>query len=246
MKFQIGIVTAVPEFAMRASHRALSRATGPIDLILWENGCHVPIAAAARGHVDQNVGVTAGLQGIYEMSDPDPESIIVYMHDDVEIDEIGWDARIARRFAANPQIGIVGFGGANYLGRDIHRGPFHSNMRRAERHGPRATHDFPAAAIDGFGFAVRRSLLDKIGGWTWWPLPHHGYDHGIVCMAKRHGMTTWACGIACEHLEFGTSSSRIYRDGIAAQQGGDASLYNRALATLQGMFQDVLPIEVSW
>ncbi len=239
---QLGVVTATPSLATAAILRALEHARGPVQPLLFENACAVTAVVAARVFVPVNLGVTAGLHGLYEISDPDPESVLVYMHDDVRIDEDGWDERIRARFA-DPEVGLVGFGGACALGSKGQRGPFFSSMEDAEKHGRRVTADFPCACIDGFGFAVRRRFLDQLGGWTtWWPYPHHGYDFAISCQAKRHGWKVWACPIACAHESSSTARQAIYQDGIAKQYGGDMKLLRTAYRHLGSMFAKELPL----
>jgi len=55
----------------------------------------------------------AGLAGV--LTDT-PASIIACLHDDVWIEEEGWDQKVLDFFAANPRCGLLGFGGATGLG----------------------------------------------------------------------------------------------------------------------------------
>lgn len=243
MKLQLGVVTVTPSLATEAILRALAHADGPVEPLLYENACSVPAVVAQRITSDVNVGVTAGLHGIYSLSDPDPSSILVYMHDDVRIDEQGWDKRVLSAFE-NPKVGLVGFGGACRLSRTAQRGPFFSNMEDAEKHGARVTRDFSCVAIDGFGFAVRRAFLDQLGGWSsWWPYPHHGYDFGISCQAKRLKWSVRATPIACAHEGSRTARQALYQDGIARDHGGDLNLLRTAYRHLSKVFARELPLQ---
>src|SRR6185369_11654651 len=157
--------------------------------------------------VPENMGVPYALHKLYEMAEPatdEEDHILAYIHDDVRILEPGWDARVLKVFQDHPECGLAGFGGATGLGGseiykvpyEIHqlgRRDFYSNMRGAEVHGHRTTTEMPIVFTDGFSMILRKSLLDKIGGWSWWPfsLVHHAYDYGIACMARRHGYTAW-------------------------------------------------------
>ena len=53
--------------------------------------------------------------------------VIVALHDDVEIDQAGWDAEVLSHFATHPQCGLAGFSGALGLGSsDIYQAPYSS------------------------------------------------------------------------------------------------------------------------
>lgn len=87
--------------------------------------------------------------------------VIACLHDDVRIDESGWDAKVLEYFDRHPQCGLLGFGGAVGLGSDdIYQTPydpmqlarqgFRSNMQDAEAHGKRTTQSQRVACLDGF------------------------------------------------------------------------------------------------
>lgn len=91
----------------------------------------------------------------------DGANIIACLHDDLEIEQDGWDEDVVRLFKACPRAGLCGFGGAKGLGSDdlyqvpynpmqLARQNFGSNMRHAEVHGMRWEHAQPAACLDGF------------------------------------------------------------------------------------------------
>src|SRR5271155_68207 len=75
------------------------------------------------------------------------EPIIAMIHDDVVINQLGWDQRVLREFH-DPSVGLVGFAGALGHGNprmyeepfripNMVRQNFRSNMADAERHGGR-------------------------------------------------------------------------------------------------------------
>lgn len=91
----------------------------------------------------------------------DGHQIIACLHDDLEIEEQGWDETVVRLFKACPRAGLLGFGGAKGLAEsDIYqtrynpmqlvRKEFISNMRHAEAHGQRVEVACPVAVLDGF------------------------------------------------------------------------------------------------
>lgn len=145
--------------------------------------------------------------------------ILAYVHDDVVFYEEGWDERVLREFE-DPSVGVVGFGGAIGHGRpDLYTVPYHlpnlarqnflSNMRSAEKHGVRFTGERDVAILDGFSLFVRRSILDKVGGWPIGkPVGYFMYSEWLCCEARRQGYRIRLVGVDCEHLG-GKSSGHI-------------------------------------
>lgn len=91
----------------------------------------------------------------------DGHEIVACLHDDLSIQEQGWDETVSRLFKACPRAGLCGFGGAKGLGDpDLYQTPYHphqlarrefrSNMRDAEAHGIRSQVAEPVACLDGF------------------------------------------------------------------------------------------------
>lgn len=97
--------------------------------------------------------------------------VIACLHDDFEILEDGWDAKVLRYFARYPQMGLVGFGGAKGLGdADLYQKPydpmqlarigFRSDLVDAEVHGMRSLLAEPVACLDGFSQTGRRAFWE--------------------------------------------------------------------------------------
>jgi GT2 family glycosyltransferase len=263
------IVSATPALLEQAVSAAAKHRTGPIDICVFANGeATWPTEAwletrgggkATLDGVSQNAGVTVGLHRIWELAvqdgTPAEGDILVYIHDDVEIRETGWDQRVRRRFEVSPASGLVTFGGAKRLGSsDIYRtsyamhqlarGTFLSNMGNAEAHGARTTTEQPIATPDGFSMAIRRSLLDRIGGWSWYPFPHHNYDNAIACQVRRHGYESWLVPVACEHFGGRTATVGVYQDFAQREWGGDSKVHADSHVWLYNEFRDVLPLLV--
>ncbi len=176
------VVTATCDAARAASAITswLTHATYRWPLVVIENGDHlwvdeIMFPEAARSHhtvisagVPDILGVVpAFAKGLTLALQSTKASIIVCLHDDVWIDEPGWDARIVEHFSAHPACGLAGFGGATSLGHSeiyqipydpmqLARGGFRSNMREAESHGTRTTEAQRVACLDGFSQIGRR------------------------------------------------------------------------------------------
>jgi hypothetical protein len=136
--------------------------------------------------------------------------VLAYLHDDLLIRDSDWYKRVLVEFD-NPQVGLIGFGGALRHGTDdLYREPydlhqlgrdkFMSNMVDAEVHGKRFTESCDVAVLDGFSLIVRSSLLHDAGGWPTNTLGYVGYDYWLCCMAHRIGYRIRVVGIACHHL----------------------------------------------
>src|SRR5262245_53625932 len=97
-----------------------------------------------RNTGENNLGVVRSYQKLYEQC---PEPFLAYIHDDVLCHEGGWDERVLKEFE-DPDVGVVGFGGATSHGDvNIYKTPYRlnqlarfdyaSNTDDAETHGAR-------------------------------------------------------------------------------------------------------------
>lgn len=88
-------------------------------------------------------------------------NLVAAIHDDVLIEEDGWDQRVLEHFRSRPQCGLAGFLGGFGLGdADIYQKPYSphqlarqgvvSNERNAEAHGVRALQPLRVSVLDGF------------------------------------------------------------------------------------------------
>lgn len=170
-----------------------------------------------------NMDILSAFQLIYRGT---TEPIIALIHDDVVIYEPGWDKRVLREFD-DPAVGLVGFGGA--LGHGVphlYKVPYHlpnlarqqfmSNMRSAEVHGARFTGERDVAVLDGMALFVRRSVLDRWGGWPVdKPISYFMYAENLCCEVRRQGLRIRLVGVDFEHLggkSSGTPLPHSYED----------------------------------
>ena len=128
-------------------------------------------------------GLRAALEG-----DAD---IIACLHDDLHIEQPGWDHMVLEHFDSHPACGLLGFGGALGLGdADIYQKPYEphqlarkdfiSNMRDAEAHGRRVTEPTRVSCLDGFSLVGRREF------WEGWQLKQ-ALSHDYVERKKDQG-----------------------------------------------------------
>jgi len=188
-----------------------------------------------------NEPVLEALQSVFTGS---TEEVIAYIHDDVVISEHGWDVRVLKEFE-DPTVGLVGFGGAlrhgspemyrvRYAFTQLGRSKFLSNMREAEIHGERFKGERDVAVLDGFAMFVRRSILEKAGGW---PLNtginYFCYDMWLSCEVRRQGYRIRLVGVECDHLSGKTAGMIQLKDSHASAHRW---LYDHS--------RDVLPFSV--
>ncbi|KKK70483.1 hypothetical protein LCGC14_2923530 [marine sediment metagenome] len=204
-------------------------------------------------NTERNRGVLASMQEGYEKAGQD---IIMFAHDDVEINEENWDTRVEAEFN-DPSVGIVGFGGALHHGDpDIYKVPYclqqlgrsyyRSNTDDAENHGERFTGSCDVATLDGFALFVRKELLDKMGGFPVGELPdHHCYDYFLTLSAWRHGYRVRLCGVRCHHKGGLTAVSKEYQEwATKTKWGSDAEMHKQGHKWIYDSFADVLPVRV--
>lgn len=252
-------------------------APNQLNLVGLGNGVQLrptPYSGGWRQHriesLPSNIGVPAGMHRLWELAKeigtaPASEQIIVYLHDDLAVLEKGWDHRVQAAFQRDPSIQLAGFSGTKGLGDGaIYKTPYHltqlsrqgpllSNLLlHAEFHGERTFTEQQVAFVDGFSLLLRRSLLDQLGGWAWWPAQHvhHAYDYGIACQVKRHGGKVWLIPSLCDHgvadtithgRHAGTSMNPLFQD-LVKRYGGNEAVHAASHRFVYDTFRDVLPI----
>lgn len=160
--------------------------------------------------------VIPAFQEIYEQTDQD---IIALLHDDLLINEMGWDVRVLEQFR-DATVGMVGFAGSLGHGTpNLYTSPYHlpnlarqnfmSNMRDAEKHGARFTGARDVSVLDGMALFIRRPILDRVDGWKKAvPYGYYLYSEWICCEARRQGYRIRLVGVQVDHLG-GRSSGHI-------------------------------------
>jgi len=238
-------------------------ATTPIKVLIVGNG-------GAEGHPYLGT-VPAFRLGVDRLlAEPDVD-LIACLHDDLLIEEDGWDEKVIRYFARYPAMGLAGFGGAKSLGaHDLYtmpygpmqlaRGGFRSDLVDAEVHGLRSLLPEPVACLDGFSQIGRREFWlgvsegfdgAKLSTRPWTELErlgiiHHGYDGMLGCLAKRYGWQTWYIPMRCKHYGGQTAVGDAgYQEWAKTKHPeGDHGLWQQAHTIWYDAFKDVLPIRV--
>jgi len=215
--------------------------------------------ACAKGPIEgevyhniPNQGLVYAYQVLYHKhSDQD---VLIYLHDDTELLEDNWVARVAREFT-DPQVAIVGLGGATGIGvDDIYKRPYRldqlirrdywSNQKGWEIHGRRERGARDVAVVDGFFIAVRADLLKAIGGFSWMKCEFHTYDTALCLMAHRRGYKVRIVGIETDHHGGGTSTKPEYIEWLRERGKTVADDHALPHIWLYNEFRNEMPLKV--
>lgn len=293
MVLTLAMATVNADLFKRCVGEAFKHVTGECSIVAYGNGCAIdesmlPLSTRSRiAHEPENKGVPYALHRLWELSrelHPDVlpmNHIVAYMHDDVFIHEDGWDERVVRAFQ-DPTVVLGGFMGSigmasegqydiPYQMHHLARYGCRSNLTNALQHGEHTVAECPVSFVDGLSMILRRSLLDTIDGWSWWPreFVHHAYDYAIAAMVRRNGGRGMLIPVHCTHgvgdlndlggldqtplksdgsdmsaRYSGTYYGKIHSE-VANKHGGDAAVHAASHRYVFDTFRDVLPLRLS-
>lgn len=226
--------------------RSLGFVIGPTSFVQWWNFPNVGVIHAYQNALD------IALLSLHP-DWRDEVDAVAFIHDDVQIHEPARE-RIVRAFQ-DPQVGVVGFGGATGLGvDDIYKTPYrleqlirvdyYSNQTDWRTHGEREIGEREVAVVDGFFMAIRLDLLRKIGGWKLFPFGFHMYDAFMCLMARRHGYKVMMVGVECTHYGGGTSTKEEYKAMLRRQGRTLEQDHQEPHKWIYEEFRDLLPVRV--
>lgn len=260
--------TMHPEMVQRNVIHCLNAAEADahVDLLLFENGCSFsappenPRGEVYIEHSDRNIGVCPALHVLYEKArelSGSEEFVIGFLHDDVKFYE-PWVRRTLSAFdhedvvIAGPAAGLCnGHPDTNAENTTllIHRGThLWKSVPDYSKYGVEpCDYAREAAVVDGMALFVRGSFLWQIGGFDFWRIAYHAYDHAICAMARRHRRRIAYVPILCAHFGRPTKKRADFARDLPVD--GDFWRMNsetcrQELKKLYDMFQDVLPYEV--
>jgi len=199
-----------------------------------------------------NLGMVPAFHKLWESHQD--EDALIYMHTDLEILDDNWAERLAFELM-EPDVGVVGFGGAMSMGHpDLYKRPYRmeqlarddywSNQVGWETHGRQETGERDVAVLDGFLLAVKGSLLKRLGGWAWFPFGFHCYDTSLCLMAHRLGYRVRMVGVRCDHHGGGTSTKAEYVEWLRDRGRTVEQDHQEPHVWVAHEFRDVLPVRV--
>ena len=272
MSTPLVIVTATTNFE-RA--RRCIESWGRVPTVIVANSGRVPSVHETPTHCtilvhDDYLGTVPAFRiGTDFAIDRTDAAIVANLHDDLEIADPDWAAKVIAAFERNPATGLLGFGGAIGLGdADIYQKPyqpvqlarigFRSNLVDAEVHGARSLLSERVACLDGFSQIGRRAFWDGdprnnpvVVERPWTVLEnlqviHHAYDGMLGCLAARYGWEVRYLPIRCTHhggqTAVGDPGYAVWAQTQAAD--GDRGLWEHAHAVWYDNFRDQLPLRV--
>lgn len=202
----------------------------------------------------KNVGMVVSMQQAYEACTSD---VLALTHNDVLIYEKNWDKRVLKYFEEMPDVGGMGFFGAQGcgpVGERIQDVPVSgiaagmSNMLEAELHGMRMEKDWNYCAIfDGLMMIFRMKMLKKGNGFDQTYKYHHLYDRDASLEVLKRGYTNIVVNVPCHHLSGLTANRSEYQNWInkmTGQENGDKWIHDDNSRVFAEKFKDVLPLYV--
>lgn len=185
--------------------------------------------------------------------------LIACFHDDLRIDEEGWDEKVIAHFESHPRTGLAGFFGARSLGAgDIYQTPYNpmqlarggtmQNMENGEMHGERVLEPRRAVCFDGFSQIGRAGLMVRLyGRLEELGIIHHCYDSALGAMSIREGWENWYLPIACHHAGGTTAvGSAAYNEWAKKKdKDGDQGFWSASHRILYEDLRNCLPLWVS-
>lgn len=170
-----------------------------------------------------NRGKTTGICSAYNKGvDLARGDILVFVHEDVFFLEPGWGTVLEKKFSADPEIGLVGVAGTQYLlrnsaswaaaGRPFLRGHLVNEIRATNEFFMTVfswdKNDADVVAVDGLFFAIRQTLFNRIRFDETTFDKYHFYDLDICMQVRAAGyrcIVTW--GIFVKHLSAGDAGA---------------------------------------
>lgn len=217
------------------------------EFMIIDNGSTDPVEEFVRKYLQpkrlnyirnaENLGMVKTLQQAYENCETE---ILALTHNDVFVYEKDWDQRVLSYFKEMPNLGMVGFFGAQGCGptgeriQDVPSSNVMAgmgNMLEAEIHGFRLEQDWRSCAIfDGFMLIFHMELLRKTKGFDQRYHYHHIYDRDASLESLKHGYKNIVVNVPCHHVCGLTANRAEYQewidkklkqDGISPEVGKD-------------------------
>lgn len=158
--------------------------------------------------------------------------VVCFIHNDVLIQEDGWDEKVSAIFEAEQRLGLAGLFGAVGVGDNGGRVRSMSKMLGVEW-GKCECHDVawqhhseyldgihPATILDGVGMFFKREALEALVNsdmFAEWRAPHHFYDRIMPLKLIDKGWKVATIGIGFDHWSGATANSSEKYNHTAAE-----------------------------
>lgn len=222
------------EFTEVCLNRAMDNAINPFEIVLIDNGSDKSYKKTVSDMLkkgvtlvyarnDNNLGVVESFNiGLEKASG----ELLCFIHNDVLLQENGWDTKIQSAFDNDNQLGLAGLFGGDSVTPDGGRGNSRSNMLGLEwgkcdchtvaglHHGAQNTGVSSAIVLDGVGLFFTRECLQRIQKETTAldttiRAPHHWYDRNLTLHAAELGYHVAVIGVGFDHWSGATANSSM-------------------------------------
>ncbi len=264
-KITIGVPVLNQEIQTKKFLKLLQEHTHKIDeIIIIDNGSDKEFTSSLHSfnldsdiinkikviRNDNNIGVRPALNQIWEESKGD---IILFTHNDVEIYTNGWDDMIRDTFNEQTDAGIVGAYGAKGIGTaDIYKKPYEMcqlarTLNVSDARMDREVHGFRhlnnkfenVAVFDGYFMAIKKELLDKVGGFSDILPQHHNYDNLICIQSIENGYENIVIRLDTYHVGGQTDVGEDWTKGFKREK---SEIHADAHPPLYEYGKGILPI----
>ncbi len=231
----------------------------PIELILINNGStetleNIPPFWGTHMIVNKkNLGVLPTLRQSAKIAN---SPYLLHMHNDVLIQERGWENRIIESFEQDDKLALIGFFGSAGIGENGARLAPESNMLGLEwgtpgnLHGSVLTGLKPSTIFDSLAMCFRLDILNQVGIPDDMP-PHHWYDRIMTLRIIDAGWRAATLGIAFDHDGGGSSGGLMEfsknwceENGLDPGENPDLTMYMYGLSIFDRDYAWRLPLYV--
>ncbi len=251
----MGITVLLPavdahDITEQAVFSLLRNAADPnaVEIIVYDNASkepYHPFIVCDNGwcnniNVIRNELNVAGYGALLDTLPQAKNDVILWMHNDVLVHEVGWDTRIINEFKNDPLLGIAGFFGGYGVADNGGRIGSMGNMlgkvwgTPQSAHGQVMTDTHPAVVFDALAIIINRPLFNKLDKPEGIPL-HHWNDRILPLLFVLQGYHALTIGIAFDHKGGVSSLGDTYRElaerwskqhNVAFEKDWDFTFYN--------------------
>lgn len=171
--------------------------------------------------------------------------ITIVIHNDVLILDNQWLQKISSAIESDPRIGIVGLAGRQEIYKTgcVNEESLKHSLQDDDLNEPMKEEMADVAVIDGLCFAMRRELIDKIGGLDETYGYMHCYDLDVSLASIAAGFRNVVVRIPALHLANGgmTRRTRDYKRLVKDDYG----LLKKNVKILARKWRNLLPLKIA-
>jgi len=242
---QLGYTKLAVDFLLKNS------AEIPFELIIVDNGSRPDVKSyfdSIRDRVSlqyiRNEANLGPIRAINQGLKAAKFDIAVVIHNDVLVLDNRWLQKISSAMEREPKIGIVGLAGRQEIYKTgcVNEESLKHSLQDDDLNEPMKEEMAEVAVIDGLCFAMRRELIEKIGGLDETYGYMHCYDLDVSLASIAAGFKNVVVKIPALHLANGgmTRKTRDYKKIVKDDYG----LLKKNVKILAHKWRNMLPLKV--